>query len=277
MNILKTLFFMRIFFSGFFIFQCHLVFAQLASGTIIDQESGQPIPFVNIGIINQNTGTISDANGQYQFLPSKDQLDDTVTIQHVSYETKSLPVSVFIDEDEIYLKEKISTLKEVQIFSKKLKQKKFGIRSHNPLLHGALGVEKGSIHEIAQEIKIKKPTRLLDLNVFLRIYTDSLPYKYRIKFYASTDDAPGEMIDHPDILVEGLNHKWNAINLEPYDIIMKEDFFVSIEFLPIEDSKIPHMSAGAVLTGGNRYSRNVSFGTWNKAMGGYSLYVTGEY
>ncbi len=267
---------MRILLIGLFILQGHLVLAQIAAGTIVDQVSGQPIPYVNIGIIGQNVGTISDANGQYQFSPSQDQLDDTMTIQHVSYETKSMPVSAFIDEDKVYLKEKISTLEEVRIYSKKLKRKKFGIRSHNPLLHGGLGLEKGSIREIAQEIKITKPTRLLDLNIFIRIYTDSLPYKYRIKFYSSTDDAPGEMIGHANILVEGLKDKWNDINLEPYDIIMNDDFFVSIEFLPVE-GEIPNMSAGGVLIGGNRYSRNVSFGTWDKAMGGYSLFVTGEY
>lgn len=53
--------------------------------------------------------------------------------------------------------------------------------------------------------------------------------------------------------------------------------FVSIEFLPIPDKEIPYMSAGGVLIGGNRYSRDISLGTWNKAMGGYTLYITGEY
>lgn len=34
--------------------------------------------------------------------------------------------------------------------------------------------------------------------------------------------------------------------------------------------------AGAVLFGGNRYARSTSLGKWNKAQGGYKLYITGE-
>src|SRR5690606_40081705 len=106
---------------------------------------------------------------------------------------------------------------------------------------------------------------------------DSLPFKYRVKFYSSIDDAPGELLGDADIVVDQLKPKWNIVDLKSYDIIMEDDFFVSIEFLPVPHREIPHMAAGSVLIGGNRYSRNVSFGSWNKAMGGYSLYVIGEY
>lgn len=252
-------------------------FAQIVTGTVKDKESGAPISYVNIGIKGKNFGTITNSVGQYQLNFSKDQLRDTISFQHVSYDNFDIPVGDLIRDKDVYLKEKIATLDEVQITSRKRKQKKFGIRTHNPLLHSRLGIGKNSISEIAQEIKPNKPIRLLDLNIFLRIYSDSLPFKYRVKFYTSIDDAPGELIGNSNIVVEGLVPKWNRIDLKPYNIVMENDFFVSIEFLPISESEIPYLSAGCVLIGGNRYSRDTSLGTWNEAMGGYSLYVTGEY
>lgn len=262
---------------GLFVLQNHLVFSQSARGTVIDKGSGKPIPYVNMGIKNQNFGTISDEDGRYQFSFSENQLDDTITIQHVSYESNFIPVKELIDKDSIYLKEKVATLDEIKITSRKLKPRKFGIRTHNPLLHSRLGIHENTISEIAQEIKINKPIRLLDLNLFVRIYSDSLPLKYRVKFYTSIDDTPGELIGNSDIVAEGLIPKWNRVDLKRYNIVMEKDFFVSVEFLPISDGEMPYLSPGCVLVGGNRYSRDTSLGTWEKDMGGYTLYITGEY
>ena len=70
---------------------------------------------------------------------------------------------------------------------------------------------------------------------------------------------------------------WNRVDLEPYGIIAEGDFFISIEFLPNPEADMHNVYAGAVLFGGNRYARSASLGKWNKAQGGYKLYITGEY
>ena len=176
---------------------------------------------------------------------------------------------------DVFLTEKVATLDEVYITSRKPKQKKIGIKTHNPLLHGGLGIGEEDISEIAQKIKTSKTLRLIDLNIFMRIYQDYLPLKYRIKFYTSKDGVPGELIGDVDIIAEGLVHGWNKIDLASYEFVTEKDFFVSIEFLPIQED-LPNISVGAVLMRGNRYSRKVSLGTWNRAQGGYSLYITGE-
>lgn len=252
------------------------IYAQIIKGTVKDQESGQSISYVNMGIVNKNFGTITDENGHYQLTLLKEHLKDTITFQHVSYETKQIPVEDFILNPDIFLTGKVATLDEVRITSRKPKQKKIGIKTHNPLLHGGLGIGEEDISEIAQEIKTNKTLRIIDLNVFMRIYQDYLPLKYRVKLYTSKDGAPGELIGNANIIAEGLVHGWNKIDLEPYQLITEKDFFVSIEFLPIQGD-IPTISVGAVLVGGNRYARKVSLGTWNKVQGGYTLYITGEY
>lgn len=260
-----------------FLSQFHVMYAQSIKGNIIDESSGEPIPYVNIGIVDKGFGTISDSIGQYKLTFSKNQLMDSIIFQHVSYEPKAVLVEDLIKKNDVYLEEKVTALNEVIISSKEKKRKKIGIKTHNPLLWGGLGIGDEDIFEIAQEIKTNKTLRIIDFNIFLRIFQDSLPFKYRIKLYKSEGGVPGDLIISDNIIAEGIVPGWNRINLEPFNIVTVGDFFISIEFLPSPDAKIHNIYAGGVLIGGNRYSRNTSLGKWNKAQGGYKLYITGEY
>lgn len=259
------------------LFSSEAAFSQVINGTVKDQESSQSIPYVNLGIADKNLGTITDENGRYQLSSLKEYLKDTITFQHVSYETKQVPVKDFILSPDVFLTEKVATLDEVRITSRKPKQKKIGIKSHNPLLWGYIGIGKDNIWEIAQEIKTNKTLRILDLNIFFRIYEDTLPLKYRVRLYTSKGGTPDKLIGQANIIKEGIIHGWNKIDLASYNLVTEGDFFASIEFFPISDDEMPFISAGAVLISGNRYSREVSLGTWNKAQGGYTMYITGEY
>lgn len=257
--------------------QSLMVYAQSIRGHVIDKNSGEPIPYVNIGIVEKNFGTISNDAGLYKLTFSKHQLKDYILFQHVSYEPKAILVEDLIKGTDVYLEERVSALNEVIIFSKATKRKKIGIRTHNPLLWGGLGIGEEDIYEIAQEIKTNRTLRLVDFNIFLRIYQDSLPFKYRIKLYKSADGVPGDIIINDNIIIDGVVSGWNTVDLSPYNIVIKGDFFVSIEFLPSPNAEMHNIYAGSVLIGGNRYARNSSLGKWNKAQGGYKLYVTGEY
>ena len=259
------------------IFQFHMICAQSITGNVIDKNSGKPIPYVNIGIVEKNFGTISDDVGQYKLTFSKHQLKDYILFQHVSYEPKAILVEDLIKGTDVYLKERVNALNEVIISSKVVKRKKIGIRTHNPLLWGGLGIGDEDIYEIAQEIKTNRTLRLVDFNIFLRIYQDSLPFKYRIKLYKSADGVPGDLMIDDNIIIDGVVPGWNTVDLEPYNIIVEGNFFVSIEFLPNPHAEMHNIYAGSVMIGGNRYARSSSLGKWDKAPGGYKLYVTGEY
>lgn len=250
--------------------------SQSLKGTVKDLAQGEAVAYVNIGIKNKDFGTVSDSLGNFQLTFTAEHIDDTVTFLHVSYESKEISVKDLLIENEVILKEKMNILKELIITSKRPKRRKIGIRTHNPLLWGGLGIGENDIFEIAQEIKTTKQLRLLDFNLFLRIYQDSLPYKFRLKIYSSEAGVPGEILINDNIIIDGIVPGWNKVDLEAYQIILKDDFFVSVEFLPVAIEKVENVYAGGVLIGGNRYSRSSSLGTWNKAQGGYKLYVTSE-
>ena len=53
----------------FFIIFISNLFANSISGTIIDKDTGEPLPYANIIISNTDIGTASDINGYY-IIPS---------------------------------------------------------------------------------------------------------------------------------------------------------------------------------------------------------------
>ncbi|MGE5424131.1 MAG: TonB-dependent receptor, partial [Syntrophothermus sp.] len=62
------------------------------SGKITDEQTGDPVPFVNIGVSGQHIGTYTDANGK--FLLETGNGDFTLIISCVGYEKLEKPVSV---------------------------------------------------------------------------------------------------------------------------------------------------------------------------------------
>ena len=72
------------------------VFAQekTISGEIKDSENNSTLEYVNIGIVNKNTGTVSNSKGIFSLkLNEKVSLNDTIVFSHVGYESKKIVVN----------------------------------------------------------------------------------------------------------------------------------------------------------------------------------------
>lgn len=61
---------------------------QILKGKVLDASNGQPIPFVNISLINSNTGTVSDIDGSFVLKNAHFPMD--LQISYVGYETKKI-------------------------------------------------------------------------------------------------------------------------------------------------------------------------------------------
>ena len=81
-------------------------------GIIIDSKTKIPVPFVNIGILNKNKGTISNLNGEFILNVSEKFLNDSLTISHVNYYPNKFPIDNFNDRT-IFLEPKTNELSEV--------------------------------------------------------------------------------------------------------------------------------------------------------------------
>src|SRR5699024_7655706 len=67
------------------------LYAQQVSGTVIDQESGDPLPGVNILVKGTNQGVTTDESGDFSLEPPS--LQDTLVVSYIGYKTQNVPIA----------------------------------------------------------------------------------------------------------------------------------------------------------------------------------------
>jgi len=58
-------------------------------GTVKDSETKKPIPYVNIGIVKKNIGTVSDSEGKFDLKFPMTLENDTIKLSSIGYKSKS--------------------------------------------------------------------------------------------------------------------------------------------------------------------------------------------
>ncbi len=86
-------------------------------GSIVDQKSYEGIPFVAIGFLNKNKGTISNNDGNFSFTYDEDSLNDTLLISHLGYGQLVIPVTELHSDSVYELSQQSISLQEVIIRS----------------------------------------------------------------------------------------------------------------------------------------------------------------
>lgn len=103
-----------------FIFSFNFAFSQSLKGYVFD-ESNNPIPFATIVVKeSQNTGGKTNLSGFYEFFIPQGQYE--VMYSSIGFETKVIKVTINDDKtfsQTIYLKEKITSLTEVEVKKKR--------------------------------------------------------------------------------------------------------------------------------------------------------------
>ncbi|MEO7992448.1 MAG: carboxypeptidase-like regulatory domain-containing protein [Chryseolinea sp.] len=92
---------------------------QLLEGTIIDKETGKPVPFASVGIVGTSKGTSSNLNGQFSI-----SINGPVQLQITSIGYESLKVYSIEVTSQILLKPIVTTLDNIVIFDKPINAKK---------------------------------------------------------------------------------------------------------------------------------------------------------
>jgi len=62
------------------------------TGTIIDEETSEPLPFATVGLKNRGKGTVTNNNGQFGLKISPDLYSDTMIVSYLGYVRSELPV-----------------------------------------------------------------------------------------------------------------------------------------------------------------------------------------
>ncbi len=255
----------------------------ILTGKVKDATTDQILPYVNIGILNKEKGSVSNKNGIFELKFSEDNIKDTVRISMIGYKPKTYLVKNLLsqkDDIQIKLEEDISELEEVIIGAEGLKHKVIGNKTETKFINAGfsydyLGAEMGI------RINIKKsPTFVDTFNFSVSQNRLSAKVKFRLNIYNIEKGKPGKNIlkDNIIIPVESKQTGVISVDLKKYNIILKDDVIVTLEWVETEGENIKgeaiFFSLG-VLTYGT-YHKESSQGKMKKLKGmgvGYNFNV----
>jgi hypothetical protein len=236
-------------------------------GQVIDAAIKEPLPYVNIGLLNKNIGTVSDETGYFELEVNTEQNSrDTLRFSMIGFETKSYTLNDFINQNEIevYLTEKSTALDEVILSSKRknYQTKILGNKTTSKALYAAftsnkLGNEMGFIVRAR-----KHPMILKKFNISL-VENDYGPIKFRLNIYDVLNGLPNKTLLTDNLFIETEESSGIvSLDLTPYEIIIDQDFFIAIEW--IEDLGPGKLYFSGGFFGAPLFAREVSQGTWEK-------------
>ena len=270
---------MRTTITYFFLLFVNLNYGQITLSGIIKSNTNQPLEYVNIGIKSKNIGTISDNKGNFKITINNSELKELLSFSYMGYEEKQISIHELQKSNftEIILNESQIVLSEVIVISTKPKLVELGTKSYVSMVAGyvkANNDKNNDIQEFAKEIKIKKPSKIIDVNINLfNVFVDTA--SFRINIYDVKDNLPNNKINTQNIVIQKkVENGWNKFNVEEYDLNFEETFFISIEYLPKQKDEVePFRYSGQLF--GKSITRSSSFGIWNIKKGlTMSMFVT---
>ena len=228
-----------------------------------DQQSGEPIPYVNMGIPHQNYGTVTGADGTYILDSIALHLEDTFRISSVGYQILYKTGQQIQSSPEIQLLPEVIELREVVVSGDQLKEKTIGNQTRSKAVRaGFRQAELG--HEIGSLFKISgKSTSIKRFQTHIIANTHE-QMKFRLNFYSIKDGLPDQKLVQQNILFNiDTSEGPFSLDLEPYDITLKENFYCTVELIESQRPEdVLFFSAGFLNK--KLVWRETSHATWEK-------------
>ena len=209
--------------------------AQPISGTVTNAATRAGLPYVNIGVVGKDLGTVSTENGAYQLGFREALAQDTVRISSVGYQTRLLTLGALQAQPNVALTPESVSLQEVQVQGENLFRRNLTLGNTGnsktmilKLKTDNLGAEMGTV------IRLKnKPTRLLTAN-FNVAFNQLGPLTLRVNLYGL--DAKGrpseEKLLHRDLIVtSAITQGTISVDLTKERVVVDEDFFLAVEWI----------------------------------------------
>lgn len=208
-------------------------FSAQIKGVVKDSISGEPIPFVNIWVENEEIGTTSDFDGSFT-INSKDT-NKNLIFSALGFHKRAIKGS---NAKEVYLKAKVIELDEVVLLNKKeTKEIEIG-KTPNAILQTFDNGPKIEAKFFPYKDSYKKTPFIKKVS----IHTDNKIDKATIKihFYSvNADGSPGEELVTKDFLIavnKGILK--NKFDVSDFNLVMPTNgVFVAYEKLIIDSNK----------------------------------------
>ncbi len=206
----------------------------VVSGKVIDSETGQGVPFVNIGFFAKNRGTLSDPDGSFELSVPTTLIRDSIIFSAIGYKREKIPVASIKGRiATIKLKPESTVLNAVTIVGKKTRTARLGWMGGRDGVLPFDTIQGGG----AVALLVESPGRAwyADKLQFRLMYNskDTLKFRFHIYAYDSIRKAPGEeLLSKEIILKDNKRFGWVRCDLSSYDIqVGEKKFFIGFEWI----------------------------------------------
>ena len=265
--------------------------AQLAFlGQVVDASTGEPIPFVNIGVVDRGIGTVSNEDGFFllQFRRESVQPGDILRISSLGYVPSEIPLSRLKQSTKEFvfrLQPTAIDLDEVVVSTKELFEVKEEVGYPN-LAGRGIGYWKDSIAlggELGSRIRVDEGLRRLNALFFQVMDNPSDSILIRVNIYEVNKKKalPGSNLNTSGrsiLYTLRYGEIFTIIDLNPFNIWVRDDFVLTLELVGVFGTdKVGLSLPAAQKSAGRSFRRYASQGVWetiDEAVMGFTLQTT---
>ena len=212
--------------------------SQTIKGVVLDKQTGAPIKYTSVGIVNKPYGTYCNIDGIYKLELPKFSETDSIRFSCVGYKPVSFDINDYLkkrkfSQDTIYLREKAYEIKEVVVHGGKRKNKIIG--NKNAICMFKIGTledrETGIIIRNDKHLSLKK----VSFKISMAGYAEPDSAVFRFNIYSLKDGLP-----HKNILKEPIyfhlkkgqfdNNKIH-FDISDHNIQISHDFAATFELI----------------------------------------------
>lgn len=243
-----------------------VLFAQTLKGILKDATTGETLPYVNIGVVSKDIGTVSNDNGRFTLVVPQGYEKDIVRFSMIGYGTLNFTVEELAkrltSNEQLTMKVEATELKEVVVTNMKRGEKLLGNKTESKNVTAAFTSNKLG-NELGMMMRVKG--KVNQLKTFTAsIASDNNPeVKMRLNFYSVKNGLPDKSLVNQNIIVSAPRSSGKlVVDLMPYDIMVEDDFFVTLEWIEDADNRKIWFSAALLAT--PLVARQTSQGDWQK-------------
>jgi len=253
----------------------------MASGRMVDNATGAALPYVNIGVLGGDRGTVSNEQG-YFHLDLIDLIpESTVRFSYIGYESYDVDVATLRSQGEhlgeINLIPITLEMQEVLVYPREFKEKIVGNPNTPDMMRGGF-TEDSLGYELGIRVKIRKRPTLLKALTLHGVVTSYDTVFYRLNVYEMEDKLPGKNILKTPIYItltdiEPLTDI--VLDLTEYHIVVRDDFVITMEH--VKELGEGDLTFSTGILNGKLFSRSTSQASWHSAPYGLGMSVLIRY
>ena len=174
-------------------------------GIVADEKTKEPLAYVNIGVLNKNTGTVSSLYGFFNIPLKNSYKNDTILFSIIGYKNLSQSICAFSNEysigDTILLEPEDFALPEVVLTDRNWKHKTLGCRTRSKEIsagfsNNELGNEVGVIIPISNSPSVLES---FNFHINQNVYD---PITFRVNVYSLRNGIPDKPLLTENIIVQ---------------------------------------------------------------------------